>query len=280
VISTEIASVVARFCDGHKGSTHDELSMFFAQTKVAAGDPGTKMPDGSPIGKMKRVRRVLTYAMQHEPDAGSRLVLMIVDSVRASGGFHEGSDGFVGVELMDQARRGFAALGYEFDAEGHVRPATLENLHGVEMTEALWTYVRRARAGVTDSPLAVGTAKDLAEAAARHVLVETTGDYPVNMNFAGTLYQAYDRLGMSPPVPSMFDQLDGDGRVAVRQALYLLVCAVNKLRNQEGAGHGRPQPSTLDKLDARLGVQAAGLAGELLLTILEEQQSSLVGAPS
>jgi len=95
VISTEIASVVARFCDGHKGPTHDELSMFFAQTKLTAGDPGTRMPDGSPIGKMKRVRRVLTYAMQNEPDAGSRLVLMIVDSVRASGGFHEGSDGFV-----------------------------------------------------------------------------------------------------------------------------------------------------------------------------------------
>jgi hypothetical protein len=278
VISTEIASVVARFFADGKGPTHDELTMYFRMTGLSAADPGTKTADGTPIGKLKRVRRVLNHAIDHDPDAGGRLVQLLVDSVRANGGFREGTDGFVGAEVMDQARRGFASIGYEFDAEGHVRQAMLENLQGADLTEALWAYVRRARSGGSDAAHVVGTVKDLSEAIARHVLQETVGGYSKGMNFPGTLYQAYDRLGLRPPPPAMLDQLDEDARIAAQQALYLLACAVNKLRNQQGTGHGRPEPSRLSALDGRISAQASGLIGELLLTALQGDHPSLVGA--
>jgi len=276
VLSTEIATLVPKFFDSGKGPSHDELTLYFRQTGLASADPGQQGPEGL-IGKMKRVRRVLMHAVEREPEAGSRLVLLLVDSVRANGGFRAGTDDFVGEELIAAVRRGFASLGYEFDAEGHLRPATLENLHGVEMTEALWAYVRRARTGTTDSPQVVGTVKDLVEAIARHVLVETTGGYPEAMNFPGTLYQAYDRVGLTPADPKILGQLDADGRLAVEQALYLLACAVNRLRNQQGTGHGRPHASAADDLDARLSAQSSGLVGELLLATLANRQPALAG---
>ena len=271
VLSAEIASVLPRFFEGGKGPSHDELTLLFRQAGLADADPGLSGPAG-PIGKMKRVRRVLLHAVSSAPEAGGRLVVQLVDTVRASGAFVPEASEYVGDEVMGAARRGFAALGYEFDAEGHLRPALLENLDGAELTEALWTYVRRARSGASDQPQVVGTAKDLAEAVARHVLVESGGEYAPGMGFPGTLYHAYLQLGMAAPDPKLLGQLDADPRLAMQQAIYLLACATNRLRNAEGAGHGRPAPSTADALDGRLSAQASGLVSDLLLTLLEREQ--------
>ncbi len=270
MLSTEIVSIVPRFFDGGRGPSHDELSLFIRQAGLEVADPGQSGPAG-PIGKMKRLRRVLIHAQSADPDGGARLVAQVVAAVRGNGGFRAGTDDYVGDELMLAARRAFAAVGYEFDAEGYLRPASLENLEGAEMTEALWTYVRRARTGATDQALVVGTAKDLAEAVARHVLVESDGDYTPGLGFPGTLYHAFMRLGLPAPEPKLLSQLGMDARGAVYQAIYLLACAANRLRNEQGTGHGRPTPSTVDELDGRLCAQGAGLVSDLLLTHLDRR---------
>lgn len=277
MISSEVASVVPRFFDAGKGPSHDELTLLFGQAQLAMADPGMHGPEG-PIGKMKRVRRVLMWALDHEPERGAHLVKALVAAVRGRGGFRSGMADFVGEDVVIAAREAFASQGYELDPEGELRPAVLENLEGVELTETLWAYVRRARNGVTDAALAVGTSKDFSEATARHVLVSVSGGYPTNSDYPTTPYQAYERLGLAGPDPRAIELLGDDPRAAVQRAVFLLALACNRLRNAEGTGHGRPHPSTAGDLDARLSTQAAGLVSDILLTTLGLQRPAVAAA--
>ena len=62
--------------------------------------------------------------------------------------------------------------------------------------------------------------------------------------------------------------LDTDARAAMQQALWVLAVAVNRFRNEEGIGHGRPLPSTVSEEEARLSIQAMALVSQLLLDAL------------
>jgi hypothetical protein len=42
-----------------------------------------------------------------------------------------------------------------------------EGLDGIELTDALWAYVRRIRTGADDAELVIGSAKNLEEATVR-----------------------------------------------------------------------------------------------------------------
>jgi len=64
--------------------------------------------------------------------------------------------------------------------------------------------------------------------------------------------------------------MDKDPYKAMQQALFLLACAVNRLRNDRGDGHGRPEPSVATTLEGRLSSTSAGLVCELLLTALKD----------
>jgi hypothetical protein len=88
------------------------------------------------------------------------------------------------------------------------------------------------------------------------------------MGFPGTLYHAYLQLGITAPDATLLGHIDADPRTALQQAIYLLACAANRLRNAEGTGHGHPTPSTADALDARLSAQASGVVSDLLPTLL------------
>lgn len=264
MITDEILSCVARFFDGGRGPSHDELTRQFRRFGLEAGDP---QRPGDTIGKMKRVREVLLYAMDNDLDSGDKLVISLVGLAKAAGGFRPGSDAFAGIEVIRAAREGFATVGYDLDPEGNLRPALLENLEGAEASNALRAYARRAQVGSEDAALVLGTGKDLLEATARHVLVEMTGSYPSSANFPTTLYQAFDRLGLAAPT-SMLAGLDSDPIVATQQALYLLANVVNRLRNAEGTGHGRPFLPRVTQTEARLATQAMGIVSQFLLDLL------------
>jgi hypothetical protein len=220
MISPEIATVVPRFLDGGRGPSHDELTRLFERAGLAYADPLHGDPSHT-IGKMKRVRAVFGTALDRDREAGARLVQLLIRAVRAHSGFQRGSDNYVGDDLLSEAQRAFADMGYELSPDGAIRPRRLEELEGAELTDVLWAYVRRAREGAGDDALVVGTDKDLLEAVARHALVETTGGYGTRDSFPATIYQAFERLGLSPAPPSVSDQLDPDARSAVQQAVYL-----------------------------------------------------------
>jgi len=123
--------------------------------------------------------------------------------------------------------------------------------------------VRRARRGVLDAALVTGTGKDLVEAVAAHVLVQRFGNYSNNANFPTLLGQAFVAAGlcaMRKESPTPQEQMD--------LALYDLACAVNRLRNREGTGHGRPFVATVTLSQARTAVQSMGLVAARLLAAL------------
>jgi hypothetical protein len=113
---------------------------------------------------------------------------------------------------------------------GELRPTVIDNLTGTDLTEGLRAYVRWINLNPDDEALQVGTGKKLDEAAARHILEERTGSYPVGGHegsFPVTLAHAFHAVGFAVPgkVP-----LDDDPHRAVQQCLFLLGTSVNRLR--------------------------------------------------
>jgi hypothetical protein len=264
VISDEITSSLAKFFEGGDGPSHDELTRAFKRTGLLAGDPSA---EASPVGKMKRVRGVLGYALDCAPAQGAALVKSLLALLRANGSFRRGSESYAGTGKVAALRHAFRTIGFDLDSDGQVRPILLENLEGVELTEALWAYVRRARTGADDIELVIGTSKNLEEAAARHVLKEKLGTYPTsgpNSHFPMLLGRAFAELNLT----SSTSQLDRDPYVALQQAIFLMGLAVNRLRNASGDGHGRPEPATATALEGRLATQASAMVTELLLAAL------------
>lgn len=270
MLSTEVASAVARFCD-RVGPSGDELTRIFQRHGLASGDPA-RAPGGQLTGKMKRVRQVLFYALDNDSEAGDRLLGDLVGVIRASGGFRPGSDQYPGDEAVQALREAFADQGYTLAPDGALHPTVLDNMDGRDLTDALRAYVRRARAGTMDAALGVGNAKDFLEATARHVLKQTSpGGYDERMNFSGTLWNAFDQLGLAAPRTDVLDLIEKDPQRAVDQALYMLGCAVNRLRNAEGTGHGRPFPASVTDDEAAIAVQGMGVVVQRLLDVLDRR---------
>ncbi len=265
MINDEIISTIARFFEGGLGPSHDELGRLFRRFGLADADPARP---GEPLGKMKRVREVLSSALDEDVNAGDELARSLLLVMKAAGCFRPNAENYAGEGTIRAAREAFRSVGYELDPEGNLRPQTLENLDGAQLTEALLVYVRRARVGSADAALVVGTGKDLLEATARHALVESTGRYPEGNNFPTTLFQAFDRLGLATPPPDLIQRLDSDPVRGLEQCLWLLGCTVNRLRNAEGTGHGRPFLPRVTDRQAAVAIQAMGLVSQLLLETL------------
>ena len=268
MITEELVAAVAHFFDGGAGPSHDELTRMIRRAGLESGDPRLG-PDGATVGKTKRVREVLSFALDRDREAGEKLVRFLIGAIKASGVFRQGAQEYAGAQVIQSARDAFRASGYELDPEGNLHPTTLENLEGAELTEALQAYVRRAQMGSSDAALLVGTGKDLLEATARHVLVTATGSYPTTSDLPTTLYLAFDRLGLAVPASEVVGRLDADPNRAIQQCLWLLGIAVNRLRNAEGSGHGRPFPATVSPAEGRRAVQSMGLVSQLLLDSLK-----------
>lgn len=266
VLSDEVASALGPFFD-RIGPSHDDIRVLIKRAGLQDLDP-ERSAEG-PIGKMKRVKGVLFAAVADRPREGEQLVRSLVDSIRANGGFRTGNENCPGEEAVTALRHAFRNVGGDLDPEGNLRPIHMEALDGRELTEALSAYVRRARQGGWDATLVAGVAKSLEEAAARHVLRERTGGYPTHANMATTLYSAFLSVGMAVPGQEAVAALDSDPRAALQQAVCILAFAVNRFRNAEGEGHGRPEPGAATDAEAEVVGLAAALVTQLLLDALE-----------
>lgn len=229
---------------------------------MSKGDPGTQ------VGKVKRMRAVVDYALANDSHAGARMVSRLIKAVRAIGGFRQESETFIGEDTYRNLRDAYRSTGYELDPDGELRPMLLDNVPEAEQHEVLKTYVHRIRKGATDAPLVTGSGKDLLEATARSVL-DSKGKSYGGTDFPGTLFHAFDALNLpTPDIPAMeaFRQsLSSDARERVQQVLYLLGCEINKLRNEQGTGHGRAFAATVSDQEAKTAVQAMAVISELLL---------------
>jgi hypothetical protein len=70
---------------------------------------------------------------------------------------------------------------------------------------------------------------------------------------------------MATPPHNLEQQLSRDPWEQIEQCLWLIGCAVNRLRNADGSGHGRPVPATVTPHQASVSIQAMGLLSEVLL---------------
>ncbi len=252
---------------GTRQPSHWDIGFCITRCKLDAGDPNSQ---GQMVGKAKRIRAVLSWAIEHQLESGRELVEQLTALVRGCGGFRPESPNFVGEDAINTFREALASEGFLLAADGELRPRVLDSLNGVEMTEALVAYARRAQKGSEDAALLAGTSKDLLEATAAHVIREIWSNYSPTANFPTLLGQAFTALGLKT---SPDEVLQGEPpQHRFQRALYEAACAINTLRNKQGTGHGRPWLPSVSSGEARLAVQVMGTVTEMLLTHLKARK--------
>ena len=109
----------------------------------------------------------------------------------------------------------------------------------------------------------LGTAKDLMESVAGHVLFIKTGQTQFRQDFATLLGQAFIQLDMKTPhhkkVPN--DPVMAD----YERSLYDMAITLNRLRNKEGTGHGRLFLPSVGDTVARNAIQSMGVISGYML---------------
>ena len=266
-ISDAIIVAVAALIDdsrqeGWRDLSHWDLEDCINRASLTVADPKQK---GSPVGKAKRIRQVLTWAHENNPSAGELLVSNLLSVIKGHGGFRPESQNYVGKEAFENAVSTFRAEGYALGSDGNLIPIMLDNLSETELNTALDNYVRRAQRGALDAALVTGTDKDLLEAVAKHVLVKKWGSFP-ETNFPGLLGQAFVALGLATPQDPK--KQNEPAHKDMERALFSLGCSINTLRNKEGSGHGRPFPPSVSDSQAKTAVESMGLIAGYLLAHL------------
>jgi hypothetical protein len=245
--------------------SHYDIRCEFERHGLLRGDPAAQ---GQSVGKAKRVRTTLSWALEHAPEAGSQYIPTFIALVRGHGGFRETSSNYVGIKAYQNAAAAFSAEGYELSPDGDLRPRLLDNLCGVELTEALNAYVRRAKRGVADAALVTGTGKDILKAVAAHVLQQRYGFYSATSNFPTLLGQVFVALGLATTQDRV---IPGEPpRPRIERALYELACAINQLRNKAGTGHRRPWLPPVTDTEARMATEHMDVIAERLLLLHQE----------
>lgn len=265
-LTDAVIIAVARLVDDAQTETrepsHSDIEFQIQRAKLTTGDPKAQ---GQLVGKAKRVRGTLNWALENNLAAGELLVENLISLVRGCGGFRSASANYVGIDAIENAIAAFHTQGFVLTSDGELRPVVLESLTGAELSDALQAYVRRAKRGAEDAALLTGTGKDLLEATAAHILAERYGSYSTSANFQGLLGQAFVALGFSTP---QHPAQPGEApQRKIERAMFELACSVNALRNKAGTGHGRPWLPNVTDIEARAAIQFMGTIAEWMLYV-------------
>lgn len=221
---------------------------------------------GSPVGKAKRVRSVLYWALENDYACGEKLLQYLLDLLRGVGGFRASSPNYIGQEAISNAIEAFRTEGIILGTDGVLSPIAIDTLPLVEQKAALKAYIQRAQRGSEDGALLVGTSKDLLEAVSAYVLQVKLGTYPTTANFPTLLGQAFTMLGLATsndkPMPKEPVQKK------MERSFYETGCAVNQLRNKQATGHGHPFLSTITPEEGRAAIRAMGIIADYMLAKL------------
>ncbi|VVE88139.1 abortive infection family protein [Pandoraea bronchicola] len=273
-IDDSIIAAVAQLIDDSKGGgerrepSHSEIDFYISRANLSHFDPKAQ---GQTVGKAKRVRATLHSALEECPANGSKLIGLLMAKVRACGGFRHDSPNFVGIEAITNAQAAFASSGIRLLGDGQVLPLVLSNLKGRDLTKALQIYAERAQRGAADAALVTGTGKDLLEAVAAHVVQTIFGHYSTSDNFQILMGSAFAALNLAVPETPL--SKDEPAARPLERALFQSAVAVNKLRNREGTGHGRPWVTSLTDAEAKAAIETAGTVSTYLLAKLKGHSS-------
>jgi len=251
----------------YREPSHADIEFHVNQAGLATHDPKQQ---GQLIGKAKRVRAILYAVMDSSPEAASRFATGLLAKIRACGGFREASPNYVGREAIENAKAAFDGEGYVLADDGTLSPKVLSSLRGVPLTDALVAYARRAQKGAEDAALVAGTGKDLLEATAAHVLETLQGRYPSGVNFQTLLGMAFVALELA--VPEGPEQPGEPAVKSMERGLFLSALGVNRVRNKQGSGHGRPWLPTLTNEEAKAAIEIVGMVSSYLLAKLAKRE--------
>jgi len=255
-----VASLVDDAQSEPREPSHSDLEFQINRAHLTAGDPKAQ---GQLVGKAKRIRGTLSWALENDPSSGEALIESLLAILRAFGGFRTASPNYVGAEAVTNAIAAFRMEGFTLTNDGELQPQILENLTGADLSAALESYIRRAKRGAEDAALLAGTSKDLLEATAAHILVERNGTYPQDANFEGLLGMAFVAIGLATPQHPI--QPGERPQCKAERAMFSLACGVNAMRNKLGTGHGRPWLTNITDVEARAAIQFMGTIAEWLL---------------
>ena len=254
--------------------SHGDIEFHVHAAGLAAVDP--RQQGQATIGTARRVRAILYGAMEADPAGASKFAVGFLSKVRASGGFREGSTNYVGLESINNARAAFDSEGFALADDGSLSAKLLGSLKGPEMTDALRVYAMRAQKGATDAALVAGTGKDLLEATAAHSLETLSGSYPNGANFQALLGMAFIALDLA--VPEIPEQAGEPPCKAMERGLFLAAMGVNRLRNKQGTGHGRPFLPTITDEEAKAAIEVVGtVAGYMLAKLAKRERRKPTG---
>lgn len=269
-ITDLIVAVVSKMVDDSQAETyrepsHSDLEFYFGRCGLSCADPKVQ---GQTVGKAKRVRSVLSWALDNDQVAGAKLIEALISKIRACGGFRDTSENYIGNEVIIRAIEAFESEGYTLSKDGDLRPKYLETLSGHDLTKALSAYARRAKKGAEDAALLSGTGKDLLEATAAHVISMKFGTYSQQINFPTLLGQAFVALCMATPEdqPSSTES----PQRSMERGMYQAAIGVNRLRNKQGTGHGRPWVANITNVEATAAIELAGTVAGYMLDKLKE----------
>lgn len=270
-LSLVLIPTIAQLVDEARGKgfqkpSHDDITFLIERHHLTPGDPRA---EGQPMGKMRRVRSILNWALDNDPENGEAFLAQLISEIRGIGGFQVDSQNYCGAEAIKNAIAAFKTEGFELTEDEELLPQVLENLHSVALTEALEAYIRRAKRGALDAALLTGTGKDLLEATAAHILMERYGAYNTKWDFPTLLANAF--LALELATESDKRQAGERPQKQFERQLFQAACAVNSLRNKEGTGHGHPWLPSVTNTAARAAVETMGVVAELLLDTHKER---------
>lgn len=241
--------------------SHNDIEIEIKRSGLINADPNTH---GTVMGKAKRVRAVLNWAIENDYNAGEKFIAHLLDLLRAVGGFRYESPNHVGTEAISNAIEVFKAEGIALGSDGIVSPLVIDNLPLVEQEKALNAYIQRAQKGSSDGALLVGTGKDLLEAVSAYIIQIKIGTYPTTANFPTLLGQAFTMLNMATPnTPSVAGE---PIQMELERTLYKTACVINKFRNKQGTGHGHPFVSTITENEGKVAIKEMGAIAEYMMS--------------
>ena len=263
-LTDAVIVVISNMVDDTRGETrkpsHYDIGVEIERAGLSNVDPKRQ---GLTVGKAKRIRSVLNWAIDNDYEKGEKLVKQIIELIRANGGFKTDSPNYVGESVVGNCKDVLKSLGIILGPDGIVTPMLFDTLPMVEQEKALKVYVERAKRGVEDAALLVGTGKDLLEAVCAYVLQEKWGSTPSFMNFPTLLGQAFTALDLAT---TSSPKLAGETvQKRMERAFYETACSINQLRNKQGTGHGHPFLSTIKPEEGKAAVEAMGVIAEYML---------------
>lgn len=275
-LTDTIIHAVAQLVDDSNSSgkyrepSHSDIEFQINAAELSAYDPKQQ---GQTIGKAKRIRAVLSSALELQPQGGAKFIEGLLAKVKACGGFRSASPNYVGSEAIENARDAFDAEGFNLGLDGVLSPKVLDSLIGQPLTEALRKYAERARKGAEDAALVSGTGKDLLEATAAHVLNTVNGSYSKSLNFQALLGMAFIALDMT--VPELPEEQGEAPIKLLERGMFQSALAINRLRNKEGTGHGRPWIPTITDEEAKAAIEMVGIVSAYMLIKLSKKSSRI-----